>query len=1496
MASENNIPKEANFKFYLNTQGVRGRKGEKGDQGFSPTVTVSENTLNTYKLKVLTVDGEFETPNLRGSIITDGEGSFIRYNKATDTLYVGDIEQASPEIHGIVKLATEDDIENLSEEAVTTVSDVADFISTHIQKGDDSIDLSYDEDTGIITIKAKAYALPAATATTLGGIKVGNNLTIEADGTLSAEAGGVTDYELLENLPKLYGTEIKGDKQLSDYVKLVSPIAEVTGADYEKDIVIVGGQVTDDNLIFSDDWHPLFSSTTSRIEFGLQGAYTLNGNEFTPDNYASMPFALGDILGFPANTGADIAIGHQDETGQFIFTHLFRVDGLLSTNVNGITAFHVASKTRNGNTLDCVGTVNDSNTAVTGANFDNGMCYCQIVLNEQGNMEMRFLRNRTGFGTYGIKTISSNAQAIADTAKLSRLYFGGTDTRLNPLNQFAIYRQPNINLNDVKSEAAFEGLDNQINWAFPEDETSLRCMYDNNTVTVNDKGELCTTNNVAKKADLDVVRNKTNANEVAITGLSTIVTGHTTSIDSINTEINSLDDRVEALEDKPEYELPVASNTTLGGIKIGENLTITEDGTLNAQAGGGESYTLPPATVDTLGGVKIGSGVTVSKDGTISVEGGAGGTTNYEELTNLPSVNGVELKGNKDGSSLGLEASFSALQPISKSSTVMANSQTYGYNKDLSITGISTSSNLLNLGAGGTTQSISSTLAGGPNTDVANNKIAFRSFIDFPLDKTKIYYGLGGLSGNAILIGKKNADGTFTAHFVAVYPAASNNGYVPLKVDSVTYNNNIFTYRGTKINTTSYALTGGGNGVFFVRDNAATGLPELWFSIIGSNAYAIQSSDNELLNECDTVRFVLERITASSVSPKTKYLDYDTTRNLRQNLGCAELDFSDSFPTVADMANAKVVLPADAVTQRYLGLNIDNDTLKVDDAGQLYSTITGLPSDITTSITPSTVTMSSAKALNLGVPMLTLPENTVTPDDKLFLTQDNVVAGTNITIDQTATGITINASGGGGDISELEAKVEALETDKQDKLYDTKSVAIVDSSVELPADPYTLAGSATVDSDNHLRNTQGSSYLYINKVFEPLNRPWEIQAKFVPNSTGATGSSYCPLIAEYDTNKSVPQLYIQNGKIQCDVSTDGSTWNLENFLASNTETIAAGTVAYARLKYDGAGTYTCGFSRDGVTWFENSQNAGSPVFQSSASKFIIGADNRTFGQAAYQYIDLNETYIKVDGEYFWRPFPISESGVLGAEVKISETAGNVLKANDDGLYVSATSPDEYGIKGDYSTHYGILDCPNGLIDFNISNKQIVVNAGIVLKCAGNGTAKTTIASAINHTITSPAGAITLFYANGNILECGKVDYSVTEPEDNGVDNYQAWFNPDKTTNPDQQWQFKSNDTGNIWRPVTSATPLANVVVGNTGITSVSYIGYRVLDDDIIPQLSDIENLQDTVEALQTAVGTAQDDITALTARFDGLTLKKISQADYEELTIKDPNTLYVIIG
>ena len=63
------------------------------------------------------------------------------------------------------------------------------------------------------------------------------------------------------------------------------------------------------------------------------------------------------------------------------------------------------------------------------------------------------------------------------------------------------------------------------------------------------------------------------------------------------------------------YSLPAATSTTLGGIKVGDNLTIDADGTLSGAA----PYTLPAATTSTRGGVKAGSNLTVYADGTLAL-------------------------------------------------------------------------------------------------------------------------------------------------------------------------------------------------------------------------------------------------------------------------------------------------------------------------------------------------------------------------------------------------------------------------------------------------------------------------------------------------------------------------------------------------------------------------------------------------------------------------------------------------------------------------------------------------------------------------------------------------------------------------------------------------------------------------------------------------------------------------------------------------------------
>lgn len=63
------------------------------------------------------------------------------------------------------------------------------------------------------------------------------------------------------------------------------------------------------------------------------------------------------------------------------------------------------------------------------------------------------------------------------------------------------------------------------------------------------------------------------------------------------------------------YVLPIASASQLGGIKVGNNLSITQDGTLSADA---QQYTLPTASASTLGGIKVGNNLNIDQNGTLN--------------------------------------------------------------------------------------------------------------------------------------------------------------------------------------------------------------------------------------------------------------------------------------------------------------------------------------------------------------------------------------------------------------------------------------------------------------------------------------------------------------------------------------------------------------------------------------------------------------------------------------------------------------------------------------------------------------------------------------------------------------------------------------------------------------------------------------------------------------------------------------------------------------
>lgn len=184
----------ADFNYYLNRAGIRGLPGVKGDPGDSPIITVQTETPNEYILKITNPDGtELISPNLRGNKININEGTYVRYNTETGELYTSTADGATGELAGVVRLATDVDITNMDERAVVTPSQLADALSQYLVSPDGSVKIVQNVDTSLTELTVKGGSsgnLPIASADTLGGVKIGENLSITEDGVLSSTAGG----------------------------------------------------------------------------------------------------------------------------------------------------------------------------------------------------------------------------------------------------------------------------------------------------------------------------------------------------------------------------------------------------------------------------------------------------------------------------------------------------------------------------------------------------------------------------------------------------------------------------------------------------------------------------------------------------------------------------------------------------------------------------------------------------------------------------------------------------------------------------------------------------------------------------------------------------------------------------------------------------------------------------------------------------------------------------------------------------------------------------------------------------------------------------------------------------------------------------------------------------------------------------------------------------------------------------------------------------------
>lgn len=229
----------------------------------------------------------------------------------------------------------------------------------------------------------------------------------------------------------------------------------------------------------------------------------------------------------------------------------------------------------------------------------------------------------------------------------------------------------------------------------------------------------------------------------------------------------------------------------------------------------------------------------------------------------------------------------------------------------------------------------------------------------------------------------------------------------------------------------------------------------------------------------------------------------------------------------------------------------------------------------------------------------------------------------------------------------------------------------------------------------------------------------------------------------------------------------------------------------------------------------------------------------------------------------------------------SITAGNniTIEETTDGVKISSTGGGggtggtNAGLEGDYCSKYGIVDCPNGILTEGTG--KVTLNAGVVMQLTETD-GLTTNASAMAHDITSTVD-FDLFYTSASLLEATQVVFSEQEPED-GATGVLAWYNG-------TQWQFKSNDAGNVWRAA-PAVRLAHVHITDGNITRIDYIGNRHLNK-VIPVTTDTSQIitgdkkfNSNLTTTKTITFDCTEDSTALNVLYNKLGSQNITNNSF----------------
>ena len=297
MANENNYcsctTPEITIK--LNKQGPQGLVGPQGNPGFSPVITVEEDTSTNYKLNIQTEQGSFITPNLKGSIPAGGSAGSVLTRTENGEAEFAPIPYATTSTSGIVVFATQEDVDD-GETGLAITSDVIRNYYTKTQTDGKYVDLTSQQDiTGrkiFSDLRTNSIAEP-------GGNSYISYHRDGVDSNLnSVTIGGTNTPNVYVNRGGLIGTNIDSNN-IGSYALTSLPIASTSTLGGVK---VDGTTITIDanGVISGASTYVLPTASTNTL-----GGVKIDGTTITIDNDGVIS-SQGGGSSYTAGNGIDI--------------------------------------------------------------------------------------------------------------------------------------------------------------------------------------------------------------------------------------------------------------------------------------------------------------------------------------------------------------------------------------------------------------------------------------------------------------------------------------------------------------------------------------------------------------------------------------------------------------------------------------------------------------------------------------------------------------------------------------------------------------------------------------------------------------------------------------------------------------------------------------------------------------------------------------------------------------------------------------------------------------------------------------------------------------------------------------------------------------------------------------------------------------------------------------------------------------------------------------